>query len=247
MQSSINPEGGKLNVPASKLPHEKQKDDFRESFHWRVFRIMSEFIEGFQFLADFKKTVSFFGSARFTEDKEWYQQAQKLAGRLAEEGFAIVTGGGPGIMEAANRGASEFGNGSQSIGLNIQLPSEQRVNPYVKKGLGFHYFFTRKVMLSYAAQAYVFFPGGFGTLDEFFELVTLIQTKKINEKIPVVLVGEDYWMPLLNWIKTDVYGKYGAIDEVDMNIYKVVDTVDEAFEIVKHSKERLGIYSDHSH
>lgn len=236
-----------MNIPASKLPQEKHKDDFRESFHWRVFRIMAEFIEGFQFLADFKKTVTFFGSARFDENQKWYKQAQELAARLAKEGFAIVTGGGPGIMEAANRGACDAGNGQRSIGLNIQLPEEQRVNPYVKKGLGFHYFFTRKVMLSYAAQAYVFFPGGFGTLDEFFELTTLIQTKKINKKIPVILVGADFWNPLLSWIRTDVYGKYGAIDEEDMDIYKVVDTVDKAFDIVKHSKERLDIYSDHTH
>ncbi len=234
---------GELNVPASKLPTpKKKKEDFRDSFHWRIFRIMSEFTEGFQFLADIKKSVSFFGSARTSEDDEWYQQARELAKRLSKEGFSIVTGGGPGIMEAANRGAMDAGEEKKSIGLDIQLPEKQRRNPYIYKGLGFHYFFTRKVMLSYAAQAYIFFPGGFGTLDEFFELTTLIQTKKIDEKIPVVLVGKEYWTPLLTWIKNDVYGKYANIDEADMKIYKLVDTVDEAFNIVKNSKERTEIY-----
>lgn len=243
MKSSLNPKD-EMNVPAAKLPQEKAsaggKMDFRESFQWRIFRIMSEFIEGFQFLADFKKTVSFFGSARTDDQHEWYKEAQKLSHMLSNEGFSIVTGGGPGIMEAANRGAVEAGNGKDSIGLNIELPEEQRVNPYVRKGLGFYYFFTRKVMLSFAAQAYIFFPGGFGTLDEFFEIVTLIQTKKIDEKIPVILVGKEYWEPLVSWIDKDVYKKYKAIDEEDKEIYKIVDDIDEAFEIVKKSRRREG-------
>ena len=245
MQSSMHPGEEKMNLPASKLPQERHKKDFRDSFHWRIFRIMAEFIEGFQFLADFKKTVTFFGSARFSEDNKWYKETTKLANMLAKDGFSIITGGGPGIMEAANRGAVEAGGDSQSIGINIQLPTEQRVNPYVKKGLGFHYFFTRKVMLSYAARAYIFFPGGFGTLDEFFELVTLIQTKKINEKIPIILVEREYWEPLLAWIKNDIYGKYGAIDELDMQIYRLVDTVEEAFEEVKDSKARTEIFDEY--
>ena len=240
----ITPDG-EMNVPASKLPAEKPKNDFRESFHWRILRIMSEFTEGFNFIADFKKTVSFFGSARFNEDHKWYEEARELAGRLAKEGFSIVTGGGPGIMEAANRGALDAKPDHNSIGLNIQLPEEQRVNPYVRKGIGFHYFFTRKVMLSYAAQAYIFFPGGLGTLDEFFEIITLIQTKKIDEKIPVVLVGREYWQPFLEWIEKDVYGKYGTIDKEDMKIYTLVDSVDEAFKIIKNSKERTELYTEH--
>ncbi len=227
------------NLPASKLPEHKHDSakDFRESFHWRVFRIMAEFVEGFQFLFDFKKTVTFFGSARCQADNKWYQEAEKLGQRLADAGFAIITGGGPGIMEAGNKGASEV-NG-ESVGINIQLQQEQRINPFVKKSIGLHYFFTRKVMLSYASWAYVFFPGGFGTLDEVFELITLIQTKKINSQIPVVLVGKDYWSGLLKWIDETVYQKYQSIDKEEMNIYTLVDTAEEAFEIVKKCKQRV--------
>lgn len=223
-------------VPASKLPVFEKPQDFRVSFHWRVLRILAEFVDGWQFLADFKKTVTFFGSARFTEGNEWYEEARKLGRLLGENGFGVITGGGPGIMEAGNRGASE-GNG-ESIGLNIKLPYEQRINPFVKKSIAFHYFFVRKVMLSYSAQAYVYFPGGFGTLDELFELITLIQTKKLSNKIPVILLGKKYWETLTEWIEKEAYGKLQAIDKEDMNIYKIVDTAEEAFEIIKNTPIR---------
>ncbi|MEK7603527.1 MAG: TIGR00730 family Rossman fold protein, partial [Patescibacteria group bacterium] len=230
-----------LNLPASKLPQENKKpDDFRSSLHWRVFRILSEFVEGWQFLANFNKTVSFFGSARFLEGDKWYEEARKLGRMMAEAGFAVVTGGGPGIMEAGNRGASE-GNG-KSIGLNIQLDMEQRINPYVQESLGFHYFFVRKVMLSFAARAYVFFPGGMGTLDEVFELVTLIQTKKISEKISVVLMGRDYWDPIDKLLREHLYEKYKTIDKEDLKIYKIVDSAEEAFEFIKDAPPRGDWY-----
>lgn len=227
-----------LNVPASKLPKDIQRHptDFRSSFHWRVFRIMSEFVDGWQFLADFRKTVTFFGSARFPENNRWYKEAQKLGRMLTKNGFGVVTGGGPGIMEAGNRGAFE-GNG-ESIGLNIKLPFEQRINPYVKKSIAFHYFFVRKVMLSYSAQAYVYFPGGFGTLDEFFEIITLVQTKKIFEKIPIILYGKDFWGPLMKWVEKEVYEKFEAIDKEDMKLYAIVDSPEEALKIIKKSKTR---------
>ena len=237
-----NNQKGQLNLPASKLPPIKPKlgEDFRTSLHWRVFRILSEFVEGWQFLADFKKTVSFFGSARSPEDNRWYEEARKLGKMMAGAGFAVVTGGGPGIMEAGNRGAVE--GGGKSIGLNIKLEMEQRINPYVQESTAFHYFFVRKVMLSFAARAYVFFPGGLGTLDEVFELITLIQTKKISEKIPVVLVGKEFWKPVDKWLKEEVYEKYQAVDREDLEIYKIVDSAEEAFELIKDAPPREDWY-----
>lgn len=231
-----------MNLPASKLPqiNEPEKGDFRASLHWRVLRIMSELIEGWQFLADFKKTVSFFGSARFKEGDRWYEEARKLGKMIVKEGFLIVTGGGPGIMEAGNRGAVE-GDG-ESIGINIQLPMEQRINPYVRRSTAFHYFFVRKLMLSYAARAYVFFPGGLGTLDEVFEILTLIQTKKISSQIPVVLVGKEFWGPIHKWLHEEIYKKYGAVDEEDLKLYRIVDNAEEAFEIVKNAPPREEFY-----
>ncbi len=208
--------------------------DFRSIPSWRIFRIMAEFIEGFEFLADFKKEVTFFGSARTQEGDQCYEEARKLGRLLGEAGFTIITGGGPGIMEAGNRGATEAG--AESIGLNIQLPKEQRTNPYVKRGKGFYYFFTRKVMLSASAQAYVFFPGGFGTMDELCEMLMLIQTEKMSP-IPIVLVGKDYWEGLVDWVIKNMLSR-GYIEEKDLNLFKIVGTAEEAFAIIKDSPER---------
>lgn len=209
--------------------------DFAENANWRIFRIMAEFVSGFEFLADLRREVTFFGSARFTEDDHWYKVAQKLGRMLAEHGFTVITGGGPGIMEAGNRGAYE--GGGQSVGIDIELPMEQRRNAYVRKGVGFHYFFTRKVMLSASAQAYIFFPGGFGTLDEFFEIITLIQTQKM-EPVPIVCLGKEYWQPLHNWMREDLLAKFKTITADDLNLYTIVDTAEEAFDLIKDSPER---------
>ena len=224
-----------VNIPAADLPSEERPEDFRATYQWRIFRIMSEFVEGFQFLADLnnKKTVSIFGSSRLGEGSHWYEQARKLGHLLAENGYGVITGGGPGIMEAANRGASE--GGGESIGFNIQLPREERSNPYVARSIAFHYFFTRKVMLSYSAQAYIYFPGGFGTMDEVWELTTLIETKKISSSIPVILVGKEFWNPFMAWMEQDLLGKYGVIRPEDLKIFTVVDTPEEVLEIVKRT------------
>ena len=202
---------------------------------WRIFRIMAEFVEGFQFLSGHEKEVTIFGSARFPSDHHWYKEADKFGTLLAKNGFTTVTGGGPGIMEGANKGAME--NGGVSIGLNIELPTEQRVNPFVTQSRGFHYFFTRKVMLAASAQAYVFFPGGFGTLDEMFEMVTLIQTGKA-QKIPVVCVGKDFWGPLKDWMDKTLRDELETISVHDADIMQVVDTAEEAYELIKDSEER---------
>ena len=216
-------------IPDPKLPPTQQ--DFRKTFQWRIFRIMAEFVEGFHFIADFKKTITIFGSTSFTPDNPYYKEARKLGKLLAEAGYGVITGGGPGIMEAANRGAFEVGG--KSIGINIQLPDGQRMNSYVNKSIGFDHFFTRKVMLSFASKAYVFFPGGFGTLDEFFEMVTLIQTKKLDHPVPIVVIGKAYWQPMFDWIVKEVYEKQKAIQKEDLEIFNLVDSVEEAFEILK--------------
>jgi uncharacterized protein (TIGR00730 family) len=230
------PSEGRFNVTEKDLP-QIAPQDFRETMQWRIFRVMAEFIEGFEFLADFKKSVTVFGSTRDSyATHKWYEEARKLGGLLAKEGFAVVTGGGPGIMQAANQGAAEAGG--MAVGLNIQLPQEQRINPYVNHSKGFHYFFTRKLMLTYSAQVYIYFPGGFGTLDEFFEIITLIQTKKIATHIPVILVGREYWSPLDEWLRKFALERDGAVDAEDLKIYSIVDTAEEAMEIVRNSEPR---------
>ncbi len=217
-----------------KIPLEKPFD-FEDNANWRIFRIMAEFIDGFEFLYPLRREVTFFGSARLAEGSRWYEEARKLGRILGEHHYTVITGGGPGIMEAGNRGAYE--GGGESVGLDIELPEEQRRNAYVKKGIGFHYFFTRKVMLSASAQAYVFFPGGYGTLDEFFEMVTLIQTKKMRP-VPVVCVGKIFWEPLNQWMSQTLVSQFQTIDPADIDLYKIVDTADEAFAFIKNSPER---------
>lgn len=196
---------------------------------WRVFKIMSEFIEGFDIIRRYGLAVTFFGSARASLEDDVYKHATELASRLAKKGFAIITGGSSGIMQAANKGAFEAGG--VSVGLNINLPELQNYNPYLTEKFGFDHFFVRKVMLTYASEVYVYFPGGFGTLDEFFEIVTLVQSKKIR-KVPIILFGKEYWKPLLAFIETTLYKERGAIDESDMKLYTLVDSVDEAYDYI---------------
>ncbi len=225
--------------PDPKLP--PVKEDFRETFQWKIFRIMAEFIEGFHFLADLKKTVTIFGSTSFSPENFYYKEARKLGNLLAKGGFTVITGGGPGIMEAANRGAFEAGG--ESVGINIQLPQGQRMNEYVKKPIGFHYFFTRKVMLSFSSQAYVFFPGGFGTLDEFFEMVTLVQTQKLAKTVPIIAVGQEYWQSLFDWFNSEIYLKHRSIKKEDLKIFQLVNSAKEAYQIIKNAKKVYNLFN----
>jgi hypothetical protein len=196
---------------------------------WRVFRIMSEFVQGFELLRNYGLAATFWGSARTKPNEPYYKEAEELAAKLAKRGFTIISGGGPGIMEASNVGA--FKVGGNSIGLNIQLPFEQKLNPYTTESLDFDFFFSRKVMLTFSSEVYVYFPGGFGTLDEFFEIVTLIQTKKI-EPLPVVLYGKDFWEPLLRWFEKDLLKKHKTISKEDLELFHVVDNVDDALKYI---------------
>jgi len=206
---------------------------------WRVFRIMAEFVQGFELLRENGLSATFWGSARTSPDNKYYLDAEKLAAKLAKKGFAIVSGGGPGIMEASNVGA--FKVGGKSVGLNIQLPFEQVLNPYTTQSMNFDFFFSRKVMLTYASEVYVYFPGGFGTLDELFEILTLIQTKKI-ERIPVVLYGSEFWSPLLEFFEHQLLDEFETISPEDLDLFYVADSVDEAMKYIeKEVKKNKGI------
>ncbi len=202
---------------------------------WRVFRIMSEFVDGFETMSRVPPGVSVFGSARCPPDDPYYAKAACLAAELARQGFAIITGGGPGIMEAANKGAQEAGG--VSIGLNIELPQEQKPNRYQNVSLDFRYFFCRKVMFVKYAVAFVCFPGGFGTMDEFFESLTLIQTGKTHP-FPVVLFGTEFWSPILAWMRDVQWKQCGYIAERDLTLCKVTDDVQDAVRIIAEFYEQ---------
>lgn len=218
------------------IPMTDRLQAFADDPNWRIFRIMAEFIDGFEFLDSLRSEVTIFGSARAQTDDGYYQAAKELGYALGEAGYTIITGGGPGIMEAANWGAYEAG--AESIGLDIELPTEQRRNQFVTRAIGFHHFFTRKVMLSASAQAYVFFPGGFGTLDEMSEMVTLIQTGKVPRDVPVILYGKDFWQPFIDWVHTKVFQENRYVSEKDVAIPQIVDTVEEAVKILRKTTER---------
>lgn len=201
----------------------------------RLNKIIEEFRVGLSFIKRYPRSVTFYGSARFEKDHPLYKKAEVLAGRISKEGFAIVTGGGPGIMEAANKGA--YDSGGDSLGLNIELPSEQRINPYVKDSVEFYYFFSRKVALSFSANAYIFFPGGFGTIDEFSEILELVQTKKIPA-VPLILVGSEFWRPLDMYFRNTLLNEYKTINPQDLELYTITDDDDCVLEIVKSAPEK---------
>jgi len=201
-----------------------------------ISRILKEFLSGFNFLKKYNKTVTFFGSSRAKPKTRYYNEAFELAYQLSKKGYTIVTGGGGGIMEAANKGA--FTAGGNSVGININLPEEQKLNKYVKDSISFRYFFIRKVMLTFASQAYVFLPGGFGTLDEFFEIITLVQTKKIK-KIPIILIHKNYWRPLLKWFEKTLYKKNKTIGKKDTKIYYLVNSSEAALKLLLRLKKNF--------
>lgn len=196
---------------------------------WRIFKIIAELVAGFELLRRYDLAATIFGSSRRSAGDAVYQEAEELARRLVQAGFAVITGGADGVMQAANKGAKDAGG--ESVGLNIKLSTTQQPNGYTTDGQEFNYFFTRKLMLSFASEVYIFFPGGFGTLDELFEIMTLVQTKKIKP-LPIILIGVEYWQPLIAWFEQTLKARYHTIDGEDMRIYHLVDSVDEAMEVV---------------
>jgi len=219
------------------MPYEYEINDLAKEDSWRMFRIIGEFVEGFDTLSDIGPAVTIYGSARTVIDDKLYTQTEEIARRLGELGFSIITGGGPGVMEAANKGALEAG--TTSIGLNIDLPEEQTPNPYTTKPITFHHFFVRKVMLVKYSAAFITMPGGMGTFDELTEVLTLIQTHKMKP-FPVVLFDSSYWKGLLSWLQKDVLSK-GYINKEDFDLVIVCDHPDEVVATVQswHTKQEL--------
>lgn len=234
-------ENTELDINETKLQNslrEKNWDETITKDSWMVFKVMAEFVDGYEKMARIGPCVSIFGSARLKSDTKYYNMAVEIAEKITKIGFGVITGGGPGIMEAGNKGA--FNAQGKSIGLNIDLPFEQHFNPYINKlySLNFDYFFVRKVMFVKYSQGFIVMPGGFGTLDELTEAMTLIQTNKIG-KFPIVLVGSEFWSGLLDWFKETLLTE-GMISEGDLDLYRVVDTADEA---VAHIKAFYDKYS----
>lgn len=223
-----------MNIDKKKLRRvfdEKSWNEIKTKDSWQIFKIMSEFVEGFETMGKIGPCVSIFGSARTTEENPYYQLADEIAYKLTQNGYGVITGGGPGIMEAANKGAQR-GEG-KSVGLNIELPFEQSSNEFIDndKLINFDYFFVRKVMFVKYSQGFVVMPGGFGTLDELFEAITLIQTTKI-QKFPIILVGTDFWSGLVDWVRNTLLDSFQNISAHDMDLVQVVDTADEVLDIL---------------
>jgi uncharacterized protein (TIGR00730 family) len=233
IEDEIRPPGGTQDERLLETPR-RPTDEFLHTDTWRVFRIMGEFVQGFEDLAQITNGVAVFGSARTRPDDPVYQAARETTALLAQAGFAVITGGGPGIMEAANRGAFEAGGAS--VGCNIELPHEQYANPYLTLSLKFKYFFVRKMMFVKYSNAFIIFPGGFGTLDELFEALTLIQTRKIRN-FPVVLYGSEYWQGMLDWIRGPVLGA-ANIAAHDLRLLHLTDSPAEVVEIISRSQDK---------
>ncbi len=210
---------------------EKDWNEIKSADSWAIFKIIGEFVHGFEKMATIGPCVSIFGSARTKPDNKYYKIAEEIAEKLVHHGYGVITGGGPGIMEAGNKGAKS--QGGKSVGLNIDLPFEQNNNIYIDldKSLDFDYFFVRKVMFVKYSQGFIVLPGGFGTMDELFEALTLIQTKKIGE-FPIVLLGHEYWIGLVDWLKNTMLEMEGNISVVDLDLFKIVDTAEEAITVI---------------
>ncbi len=233
-QPSLKLRRAKKNIfPVSKAQIEHLIKEYSKEHNVsseEIYGIMSEFVGGFEFLRQYKKAVSIYGSSRLGFNSDIYKQACILSYHLAKDGFTVITGGGPGIMEAANKGAYEAGG--RSVGINIKLKHKQKINNYVTESREFQHFYVRKTMLSFASQIYIFFPGGFGTLDELFEMIELVQTEKLS-RIPIILVNKNYWRPLIKWIEEDLLQKNHAVDKKDLQIYHLVDNAHEAHQLIK--------------
>lgn len=228
----------RINLPSIKLPLQPlTADRLDKELQKSLLVVGKELQQGVNFIKHYEKSVTFFGSARLKPGSRYYRKAEELAESLSNLGYAIVTGGGPGIMEAANKGASQAGG--PSLGLNIELPQEQVVNPYVSKSASFRYFFTRKVCLAFSAEAYVYFPGGYGTLDELFTVLGAIQTHK-HRRVPIILFGKKFWRPLVKYFETTLYRANKTIDRGDIKLVNLCENEREIIKIITKVRPRLG-------
>lgn len=231
-----------INIPETKVDREPHTiaELASAAKNSRASRIANEFDRGLKFVKKYPKSVTVYGSARFKESNVHYKDARKLAFEISRRGYTVITGGGPGIMEAANRGAKEAGG--QSVGLNIKLPHEQIINPYVTDSMNFFYFFSRKTTMSFSAEAYIFYPGGYGTLDELFEILTLVQTHKIH-RIPIILVGSDFWKPLAAFLTEQCYKIHAATARKDLDLFLITDDHKEILDIVTAAPQQRFLNS----
>ena len=234
----LTPDDHRQSIHRRHMEKQYLIDDFKLSESWRLFKIMGEFVDGVDTLHSIGPAVSIFGSARIAADAPCYEKTEKIAALFAKNGFAVITGGGGGVMEAANKGAALAGG--QSIGLNISLPHEQEPNPYISEELmfEFHYFFMRKFWLVYMAKALIIFPGGFGTLDEMTEVLTLLQTKKIHRPLPIIVFGQDYWKEIID---VEAMARWGTIAWQDLKFFTFVNSAEEAFHQLKGYLESLDL------
>lgn len=237
--NELDVEKKRVCLTESEIDFKHQQDLIKEVEH-RAPDIGREINGGLRFMAQYPKSVTIFGSARLKPDHRYYIKAQELAHKLADMDYAVVTGGGPGIMQAGNQGTFEA-NGS-AIGFGIELPWEQNLNEYVTHGMNFEYFFTRKLAMNFSGKAAICFPGGFGTMDEFFQILTLVQTKKV-QKIPIILFGSDFWGPIKDYSKNVLLEEFGTISPEDMDLFTVVDDVEEALKIIEAAPERTDYYN----
>lgn len=231
----------RVNKPEHNLKSPfNDKDLIIKELKKRTPQINKELKAGLEAISNYPKSVTIFGSARLKPGTKYYEETKELASKLALEGFGVITGGGPGIMQAGNQGSFEAVG--SSIGFNIELPFEQSINPYVTHGVDFNYFFTRKLAMNFSGEAYVCMPGGFGTMDEFFQILTLVQTKKV-QKVPIVLYGSEFWNPIVKYSKDVLLKKFGTISASDMKLFTVTDSIDEVVKIAKKAKPRQLYYN----
>lgn len=229
----------KAPVGKQELPEPMTTENFLAMTEDRMVQINKELRQAFETIAEFPKTVTMYGSARLQPGSYYYEKARRLAAACSKHGYAVVTGGGPGIMQAANQGTHEASG--VGIGFNIVLPFEQSANKYVTHGVDFEYFFTRKFTMNFTGEAYLCFPGGFGTLDEFFEIITLVQTKKV-QKIPIILVGSDFWQPLYDFIVGTLRDEFETISPEDLDLFQIMDDESEILKVIEHAPIRDGYY-----